>query len=119
MNALRKIEIFNEAIKEARSSVDQALKELERTAHEQKVHERYARMYVARLQRAIKYLGHSPSLAVSSERDTTKDGGERPLDLGMFDENDGESEEEHRMWSARDAADMRRDFQREDEIDFQ
>ncbi len=112
MNALhKKIEEaekeFNKAMSEAKSATDEAIAGLTRTSHEIKVIARYGRMVAAHFQRDIKNLGHVPSVEVSSERGTTKHGGAWPTDFDLFDENDGETESERRMWAARDSYDMR------------
>lgn len=67
--------VHNVAMKEAREVAEKAMKEFLQMKHEEKIRQRYARMFASRLQRTIKDLCHVPSLAVSSERDTTKDGG--------------------------------------------
>lgn len=115
MNALRKKiekveEEFNQAMSDAKSATDEALNDISRSSHEIKLSARYARMWAYKVQKEIlrlRDLSRAPSLAVSSEGDTTKDGGARPLDLDLFDENDGLTESDRRMWAARDAYDMR------------
>lgn len=107
MNAERARKDFDEAMAEAQSATNNAVEELMAASYASKVNARYARMYAYKLQKTIKNLSHAPNLAVSPERDTTKEEGAWPLDLDYFDENDGETESERRMWAARDAYDMR------------
>lgn len=115
MNALRKKieeteDTFNEAMTKAKTATDEALVDIRRSSHEMKLGARYARMWAYKVQKTIlelRDLSRVPSLSVSSGGGTTKDEGARPLDLDLFDENDGETEAERRMWAARDAYDMR------------
>ena len=98
---------FVEAMNGAKSATDEALEEFLKMSHESKVYARYARMYAYKMQKAFEDLGRAPSLMVNSERDKPIDERARPLDYGMFDENDGMSEPQRRMWTARDNYDMR------------
>lgn len=78
MSLLQRIEesehVYNATMKEAREVAENAMKEFLQMKREERVRQRYARMFASRLQRTIKDLCHAPSLAVSSERDETKDG---------------------------------------------
>lgn len=66
---------FLEDLKEAKKVANDAAREFIQLRREQKIHERLVRMKVSSFMRTLEQFNHAPSLAVSSERDTTKDGG--------------------------------------------
>lgn len=83
------------------------MNDLEIAFHNYKVQSQKAHEVVEWAIKELKDLSRASSLAVSSERDTTKDGEARHLDLDLFDENDELTEAERREWAARDKYDMR------------
>ena len=74
--------LFFTDLEEAKKVADKAVAEFVQLRREQRIHERWVRMRVSALQRTIEQFNHAPSLAVSSERDTTKDDGAWLFNLG-------------------------------------